>query len=62
MKAKSGQFPGQIGESEGIRGIDGKLAGERTFEEYWIESGAAKELAKLYMSVSWKRALILPKL
>ena len=39
----SEKSPGQIGESEGFRGIKGKLAGERTFEEMWIESGAAKE-------------------
>jgi hypothetical protein len=43
--ARSKQFPGQIGDSKGFRGIEGKLAGERTFEEMWIESGAAKEFA-----------------
>ena len=43
--AKSDQFPGQIGESEGFRGIEGKLAGERTFEETWVRSGAAKDFA-----------------
>jgi len=45
QKAKSELFPGQVGESKGFRGIGGKLAGERTFEEMWLESGAAKEFA-----------------
>jgi len=43
--AQSRQFPGQVGESEGFRGITGKLGGERTFEYEWFESGAAQELA-----------------
>ncbi|MCR4307318.1 MAG: glycine zipper family protein [Candidatus Berkelbacteria bacterium] len=37
---KSG--PDQIGESEGFRGIEGKLAGERFYKKLWVESGAAK--------------------
>ncbi|HLF31052.1 MAG TPA: RHS repeat-associated core domain-containing protein [Xanthomonadales bacterium] len=46
QKAQSGKFPGQIGESEGYRGIDGKVAGERIFDQLWVESGAAQAYAK----------------
>jgi len=46
QKAQSELFPGQVGESAGFRGVDGKLAGERVFEEIWIESGAAYEYAQ----------------
>jgi len=41
---KSG--PHQIGESEGYRGLKGKLAGERFYEKLWLESGAAKLYAE----------------
>ena len=37
---KSSQFPGQIGESPGYRGIEGKLGGERINDKFWVESGA----------------------
>jgi len=46
QKAKSKQFPGQIGESKGFRGVEGKLAGERIFEKIWEESGAAAAYAE----------------
>ncbi|MGH8035713.1 MAG: RHS repeat domain-containing protein, partial [Lysobacterales bacterium] len=45
QKTNSKQFPGQIGESAGFRGIDGKLAGERIYEQDWIKSEAAKAIA-----------------
>ncbi|MSQ98592.1 MAG: hypothetical protein EXR85_04760 [Xanthomonadales bacterium] len=41
QKAQSEQFPGQIGQSPGFRGITDKIAGERIYEESWVESGAA---------------------
>ena len=46
QKAQSGQFPGQIGPSPGFRGITDKIAGERIYEESWVESGAAAEFQK----------------
>jgi RHS repeat-associated protein len=46
QKMRSEQFPGQVGESDGFRGIEGKIAGERTYEQYWIDSGAAQDLAE----------------
>ena len=42
QKAQSKKFPGQVGKSKGFRGISGKLAGERTFEQNWVDSGAAR--------------------
>jgi hypothetical protein len=44
--ARSEGFPGQVGDSEGFRGIPGKLAGERTFEQDWIDSGAAQAVVE----------------